>query len=295
MRSHFDYHRPESVEAATQLKQALGDSAIYWAGGTDLVLKWKRELIHPQHCIDLTAIDGLNYIDTAHPDAVRIGGLTTLADIERADGADPHLQTLAGVARIMDTVQTRTIATIGGNLCNASPAADLIPTLIVMGASLQTIGPDGAREFAVEELMCGPGKTTLLDGEIVTEIHIPTDTRRRASSYRRIDRTVVDIALVSAAAAITLDDSDAIVDARVALGAVAPTVIRSDGAESALKGKAISELNDELRRAAGDAATQDAAPIDDVRASAEYRSAMVKVLVRRVLEDVVRSLCGEGR
>jgi carbon-monoxide dehydrogenase medium subunit len=277
------------------MKNELGDSAIFWAGGTDLVLNWKRELIHPEHCIDLTAIDGMNYIDCGDPDIVRIGSMTTLADIERADGTDPHLQTLAGVARIMDTVQTRTIATIGGNLCNASPAADLIPALIVMNASVQAVGPDGTREFAVEELMRGPGKTTLRDSEVVTEIRIPIDTRRRASSYRRIDRTVVDIALVSAATAITLDDDDKIVDARVALGAVAPTVIRSPKAESVIKGKAIGELNDALRRAAGEAASQDASPIDDVRASAEYRSVMVKVLVRRVLEDVVEALSGGER
>jgi len=276
------------------MKHELGDGATYWAGGTDLVLKWKRELIKPEHCIDLTAIDGLNYIDSGSPDFLRIGSMTTLTDIERAGGTDPYLQTLAGVARIMDTVQTRTIATIGGNLCNASPAADLIPTLIVMDASLQAVSSSGTRELAVKDLMRGPGATTLQDGEIVTEIRIPTDTRQRASSYRRIDRTVVDIALVSAAAAITLDDDGTVAAARVVLGAVAPTVVRSDSAESILKGKSIAELDDAVRRTAGETASRDASPIDDVRASAEYRSAMIKVLVRRVLEDVVGTLSGEN-
>ena len=143
--------------------------------------------------------------------------------------------------------------------------------------------------------MYAPGETTLLNGEVVTEIRIPKETRRRASSYRRIDRTVVDIALVSAAAAITLNDDNTISGARIALGAVAPTVIRSPRAESVINGITIGELNDVLCRAAGDAAFQDASPIDDVRASAEYRSAMVKVLVRRVLEDVVDALSGGDR
>ena len=293
MRSNFDYYRPLSADEAVQLKHELGKSAVFWAGGTDLMLKWKRELIHPEHCIDLTSIPNLDYVDIDDPDCVRIGSMATLAGLAKTCCEDPHLRTIARVAAIMDTVQTRTIATIGGNLCNASPAADLIPPLIAMAAVLQVRGPGGTRRLAVEDLMRGPGQTSLRKDELVEEIQIPRCPKRHASSYRRIDRTVVDIALVSAATAITLDDDDCIVDARISLGAVAPTVIRSPDAESRLKGTPLKELDGTLRQAVGEAASMDASPIDDVRASAEYRTAMVKVLVRRVLEDVVSDLEGE--
>jgi carbon-monoxide dehydrogenase medium subunit len=291
MRSEFDYHRPDSVADAVRMKCELGRDSCFWAGGTDLILQWKSEKIRPLHCIDVTAIDGLGYIDSDNS-VLRIGGLTSLSELERADRRDPYLKTLAAVARLMCTVQTRTIATIGGNLCNASPAGDLIPTLIAMGAYLKVVGEAGSRELPVEQLMSGPGKTSLHHSELVTEICIPTPSQARASSYRRIDRTVVDIALVSAAGAITLDN-DVVDEVIIAMGAVAPTVIRSARAEAMVKGIALIAINDEFIQRVGDAAVEDATPITDVRASAEYRSAMIKVLVRRVVEDIKRALSGD--
>ena len=293
MRSDFDYHRPDSVADAVRMKCELGDDSCYWAGGTDLVLQWKSEKIKPLHCIDVTAIDGLGYINSEN-NMLRIGGLTSLAELERADRRDPYLKTLADVARLMCTVQTRTIATIGGNLCNASPAGDLIPTLIAMGAYLNLVGETGSRELPLEQLMLNPGKTSLQHSELVTEICISLPAQARASSYRRIDRTVVDIALVSAAGAITLDSNDMVDEVTIAMGAVAPTVIRSARAEAMVKGVALAAIDDDFMHRVGDAAAEDATPITDVRASADYRSAMVKVLVRRVLEDISRSLSGDS-
>jgi len=293
MRSDFDYHRPDSVADAVRMKCELGSESCFWAGGTDLVLQWKSEKIKPLHCIDVTAIDGLGYINSEN-NMLRIGGLTSLAELERADRRDPYLKTLADVARLMCTVQTRTIATIGGNLCNASPAGDLIPTLIAMGAYLKVVGETGSRELPLEQLMLNPGKTSLQHSELVTEVCIPLPAQARASSYRRIDRTVVDIALVSAAGAITLDSNDEVDDVTIAMGAVAPTVIRSARAEAMVKGVALAAIDDDFMQRVGDAAAKDATPITDVRASADYRSAMIKVLVRRVLEDISRSLSGES-
>ncbi|RLA15826.1 MAG: hypothetical protein DRQ59_00440 [Gammaproteobacteria bacterium] len=293
MRSDFDYHRPDSVESAVRMKCELGSESRFWAGGTDLVLQWKSQKIKPLHCIDVTAIAGLGYIEN-DGSLLRIGGLTSLSELERADRQDPYLKTLAEVACLMCTVQTRTIATIAGNLCNASPAGDLFPTLIAMDAYLKVVGEAGGRELPVEVLMISPGKTSLHHSELVTEICIPTPSQARASSYRRIDRTVVDIALVSAAGAIRLDSNNVVESAIIAMGAVAPTVIRSARAEALLTGTALSALNGEFLQRVGDAAATDATPITDVRASAEYRSAMIKVLVRRVLEDISDSLLGES-
>jgi len=293
MKSHFEYHRPVSVEDAVRLQGELGDGACFWAGGTDLVLQWKREIVNPLHCIDVTALRDLRFIDDKDANLIRIGSLCTLSDLEKTASRDPWLKTLADVARLMCTVQTRTIATIGGNLCNASPAGDLIPTLIAMGAYLDISSPGGARQLAVEELMTAPGKTSLQPAELLTTICIPRDSNPRAGAYRRIDRTVVDIALVSAAAAVTLGPDGRLDNSRIALGAVAPTVIRSPRAEAVLAGLSLDDVNDDLAREAGEAASQDATPISDVRASAGYRSAMVKVLVRRVLDDIFCSLRGQ--
>ncbi len=291
MKSDFDYHRPASVEDAVRMKCDLGSKSCFWAGGTDLVLQWKSGKINPLHCIDLTAIAGLGYINSEN-ETIRIGGLTTLSEIERADRQDPYLRTLADVARLMATRQTRTLATIAGNLCNASPAGDLIPVLIAMGARLGVVGETGYRELPVERLMVGPGKTSLNHSEVVTEICIPCPVQARASSYRRIDRTVVDIALVSAAAAIMLDRDNRVTYATIAMGAVAPTVIRSSRAEKMLKDLILDDMTDELIRRIGEAASEDTTPITDVRASAGYRTAMIKILVRRVLEDIRELLSG---
>ena len=258
------------------------------------MLLWQREKIKPLHCIDITAITGLSYI-SGDDDVIRIGGLTSLSQIERTDLQDPYLITLVSVARLMATQQTRTIATIAGNLCNASPAGDFIPPLIALGAYLVLVGENGSREIPLEQFMVGPGKTCLQHSELLTEICIPLPPRARASSYRRIDRTVVDIALVSAAGAVTLNSDHTVKDVKITLGAVAPTVIRSKAAETMLKGVALSTVSAEFLQEVGNVAARDATPISDVRASAEYRTAMTRVLVRRVLEDIVHSLAEEAQ
>ncbi len=284
MLSRFEYLRPESVASAVELKREHGDGAVYWAGGTDLMLQWKAGAATPSHCIDLTALRELSYIEN-DPERVRIGALATLAELVRADRADPRLAAIASTAHLMCTVQTRTIATIGGNLCNASPAADLFPPLISMEAVIKAEGPEGAREIPAEDLMVGPGKTALRKGELVREILIPKDGRPQACAYRRIDRTAVDIALVSASSSLTMNEDGTIASARVALGAVAPRVVSSPHAEAMLVGRRLSDLDAAFLEEVGEAASNDTTPISDIRSSAEYRTAMTKVLVGRALDD----------
>jgi CO/xanthine dehydrogenase FAD-binding subunit len=293
MRSNFEYLRPESVADAIIMKEAHGDGAVYWAGGTDLVLQWKSGKVSPSWCVDLSALQNLSYIKD-EPDKVRIGAMTSLADLERAERNNMYLNTIADVAVMMCTVQSRTLATVAGNLCNASPAGDLIPTFFAMGAIIKVCGPDGEREFPIEDMMVSPGKTSLWKSELVIEIIIPKTNQPHASSYRRIDRTVVDIALVSAATSLGLDAQGKIATARVALGAVAPRVIFSPKAEGLLLGRGLSDLNDEFMKKVGLAASSDAMPISDIRASAEYRSAMIKVLVARTLNDNLLALEGQS-
>jgi carbon-monoxide dehydrogenase medium subunit len=295
MKTHFEYHSPHSLQDAVALKSSLGPDAHFWAGGTDLVLKWKREVVRPAHCIDLTAIDGLRYVTQDDDSMVRIGALTTLRELERADRSDPSLATVSRVAQMMDTVQTRSIATIGGNLCNASPAADLVPTLIALDAKVVIFASSGTRTIPVQQVMVGPGRTSLQHDEMITEIQIPTPSERRASCYQRIDRTVVDIAIVGAAAGLWVDADGCVEDARIALGAVAPTAIRAGQAEQLLRGVSLADIKGDLLEAVGVSASEEATPIDDVRASAAYRKAMARVLTRRVVQNAVEQLEGKDQ
>jgi len=289
LRSSFKYLRPASVAEAIKMKDQYGTQAIYWAGGTDLVLQWDRSLIKPGYCIDITKLAGMSFIEN-ESSPIRIGALTALSVLERSDSNDPCLKAIAKVASMMCTVQTRTIATIAGNLCNASPAADLSTSLVAMGAILKVQGLKGERKIPLDEFMISPGKTVLVNSELVTEILIPKADSPFSSVYHRIDRTVVDIALVSAASSLTLNKNGVVASARVALGAVAPRVIRSSRAEALLVGRNISECDEAFLREVGEAASLDATPISDIRASAAYRTAMVKVLVRKTLNENCQNL-----
>ena len=190
----------------------------------------------------------------------------------------------------MCTPQSRTIATVGGNLCNASPAADLSPAFVAVNAEAKIFGPSGERCVRMEDFFTGVNATALDDGELLAEIAIPLPDGRIDASYKRIDRTVVDIALVNASASVTVDGSNEITDTRIALGAVAPIILRSP--EAMLIGADISQMDGAILEQAGTRASAVAKPISDVRASAAYRKEMVKVMVRRALEDSIHKLGG---
>jgi carbon-monoxide dehydrogenase medium subunit len=273
------------------MKVEHGDRARFWAGGTDLVLLWQRSQIDLDYCIDLTHLPELDYI-TCDADQIRIGAMASLARLERS--ADQHhlLAMLSDITKLMCTPQSRTIATVGGNLCNASPAADLSPAFVAVNAEAKIFGPSGERCVRMEDFFTGVNATALDDGELLAEIAIPLPDGRIDASYKRIDRTVVDIALVNASASVTVDGSNEITDTRIALGAVAPIILRSPEAEAMLIGADISQMDGAILEQAGTRASAVAKPISDVRASAAYRKEMVKVMVRRALEDSIHKLGG---
>jgi len=290
MMNAFDYHRPGDITEAISLKRDLGGEAVYWAGGTDLVLQCKGGKRRIGHCIDLTALPDLSFVERGES-GYRIGALTPLSVLERIKGDTPHLRTIRDVAALMCTVQTRTIATLGGNLCNASPAADLFVALAAMGATARVAGSGGTREIPLDAFMRAPGRTALASDEMLTEVFVPTGDMPHASAYRRIARTVVDIALVSAAASLTLDrPGGEIRKARITLGAVAPCVIRASEAEDMLIGRPLVALTGTFAKEVGAKAAQSASPITDIRASAGYRKDMVAVLVARCLSSIVEEL-----
>lgn len=289
MRRSFAYLRPRSPQEAVELKSRYGARARFWAGGTDLMLLWEAGEVAFDYCIDLTFLKDCGQIDRgAH--GIRIGSLVTLDALDAASTESPPLRALGETARLMCTPQTRTIATIGGNVCHASPSADLPPLLIALDARLRLLGPSRERALPVEKFPLGVNQTAIADDEMLFAIEIPIPVERREASYRRIARTVVDIALVSASVAITVDDCSVVTDARVALGSVAPTPIRSTGAEGVLIGTRLEGLDRDVLERAGMAAARDSRPISDVRAGAEYRREMCDVLTRRAIEDCVRQI-----
>lgn len=290
-RSHFDVVRPRSGAEAVRLKEAHGSGAWFWAGGTDLTLMWQRRQVSPITCIDLSALSEFRDLKVDRH-AIRIGALVTLADLERSAGKHGLLAVLSDVAKLMCTPQTRSIATVGGNLCNASPAADLSPCLVALDSEVRLLGPSGTRSLLLESFFAGVKRTTIGTAEMMTEVHISLPGPHLAVSYRRVARTVVDIALVNASSSLLLDDKKRVSRARVALGAVAPVIIRSAEAESMLLGRPLGKIDDGLLEAVGQRASEDANPISDVRAGADYRRKMVKVLVKRSIGDCVARLGG---
>jgi len=255
------------------------------------MLLWEAGEVSLDYCIDLTFLKDCGQIDRDSR-GIRIGSLVTLDALASASTESPPLRALGEAARLMCTPQTRTIATIGGNVCHASPSADLPPLLIALDARVHLLGPSGERALSIEEFLLGVNQTAIADDEMLVAIEVPIPGERREAAYRRIARTVVDIALVSSSVAITVKSDGVIDDARVALGAVAPTPIRSRGAEEVLIGERLEGLDRGVLERAGMAAGGDSKPISDVRAGADYRRQMCNVLTRRAIEDCVERLGG---
>lgn len=289
MRTLFEYLRPKDLAEAVAMKAAHGEKARFWAGGTDMTLHWKSERFRPEYCIDLCYLPGLDGIDVERTH-IRIGARTTLRTLERS-GGHPLIEALARVSKLMCTVQTRALATVGGNICTASPAADLSPVLVAAGAIAVIAGKDGERKMPLKDFFRGVNKVALESGELLAAVEIPlVEGQRQAAAYRRIDRTVVDIALVNSGVFLAIDASGTIVQARIGLGAVAPVILTADEAAELLIGRPLAAVNESLLARAGETAAAVARPITDVRASAEYRRDMVAVLTRRALADTVAEL-----
>ena len=290
MKKPFKYLRPTTRGEAVDMKSEYGNRATYWAGGTDLVLLWDRGEVNPEYCINLTFLSELDYIEPEQ-NAVRIGAMASLDDLDRASGMNQLMAVLGYTARLMCTPQTRTIATVGGNMCNASPAADLSPAFIALDSEAKIFGVSGERTVFMEDFFQGVNKTALKDDEMLVEIKVPIPSSRREAYYTRVARTVVDIALVSSAVSVTCDDS-IITGAGIALGSVAPIPIRCKAAEKVLVGASLSELDKGLLEKAGELAANDAKAISDVRAGKEYRERMCNVLTRRALGESINKLMG---
>jgi len=286
--TRFEYHAPTSLEEAVDLLSRYGGEARVLAGGTDLLVKMKQRLVEPRHVINIKNIEELTGIREAGG-FVHIGAATRLRTIERSELVRVKLPLLCEAVSSMGSVQIRNMATLGGNLCNASPAADTACALLALGAEARIIGPEGARTVPLEEFFVGPGQTVMEADEMLAEVSIPLP-EGAGTSFMKIGRTSLDIATINIAVALKMAGG-AVADCRIALGSVAPTPIRAHGAEEFLRGK---EPTCEAVEAAANIVSEEIKPITDVRATAEYRREASKHLAVDAL-TTARKMLLEGR
>jgi CO/xanthine dehydrogenase FAD-binding subunit len=284
----FDYFSPGTIEDASELVVKYGNEAKLMAGGTDLIVGMKNEEIHPKVVIDLKRIQGLSHI-THDRDYFRIGALVTVHEIETSPLIRKELGILSEAASVLGSVQIRDKGTVGGNLCHASPSADLAPPLIALDGEVKIKSKKGERIEKVERFFKGPGISVLHSEEILTEIQIPIPLPNTGGVYLKFSpRKAMDLAVVSVATMVTLRPLDSICTrARIVLGAVAPTPLCAREAEKMLEGRKIEE---DLIRKASHLAVEESKPISDIRGSAWYRKEIIKVLVGRGITQALERI-----
>jgi carbon-monoxide dehydrogenase medium subunit len=274
----LDFAAPSTVEEAIRILAAAPGTAKVLSGGTDLLVQLRSGRTKPDLIVDIKKIRGLSGVRERDGTFV-IGAATPSAEIGEHDALKQAWPGVVEAANLIGSTQIQGRASLGGNLCNASPAADSVPALIAVRATCVVAGAGGRREVAVESIPTGPGTTSLKPDEFVVEFHLPKRPPRAADAYLRfIPRTEMDIAVVGAAVNVTLNAGGLLTDARVVLGAVAPTAILVPDAAAALIGRKL----DETALAALDQAVRRACkPIDDKRGTIEYRTKVAGVMARR--------------
>ncbi len=279
----FEYHAPDTLTDTCMLLAALGDNVKVLGGGTDILHRMKLGHIAPLHLVSLKKLTELREIRYEAGHGIVIGALASHNDICNSDLFQKHYLSVSMAAHSMANNQVRNIGTIGGNIVNASPLADLPPILMALAATVKLVGADGERIVSLDDFFTGPGKSVIARDEVLTEIVIP-DQATTGSTYIKFGlRKSGSLGVVSVAGAITVQDS-VIRDARIVLSAVAPVPMRAKNAEALLKDKTVSA--DLLEQAASLAAAE-SRPISDLRGSAEYRRELVRVLTKRVLQKAI--------
>lgn len=290
----FDYHAPTALEEALSLLRGV-DGARPIAGGTDLVVQMKEAATrfpYPTSVVSLLHVPELRGIDFDPSSGLRIGSTTNMTDISASPEIRAHYTAIAEGAGIVGSIQTMNMATLGGNICNAAPSADTAPPLVAYDAEFVITGPRGQRTVLSTGFFAGPGKTALSPDELLLEVRVSAPTNRTGSAYvRHTPRKQMDIAVVGVAAVVTLANNGTIENARISLGAVAPTPIRAAKAEETITGK---PATGESFAAAAAVAAAECNPISDVRGSAEFRRHLVDVLTERMLRLAASRARGEA-
>ncbi|MGM0689210.1 MAG: FAD binding domain-containing protein [Bacillota bacterium] len=279
----FEYYIPESVEEACQLLHKFGSKAKAIAGGTDLLIKMKKDLLAPEVLVDIGQLTKLKIIEHVTGKGVVIGAGATHNDIQNSKVLQQKYLSVAEAAHQLANNQVRNLGTVGGNISNAVPSADLPPILIALDTKVKIVGPQGARILPLEDVFTGPNQTVLENDELITEFVIPDDGFTGSTYIKFSLRASGALALVGVAAAVKIE-GNVLKDARIVLGAVSPVPVRAKKAENMLRGRQVSAG---LFTEAGVVASGECRPISDIRASAEYRMDMVRIYTKRALQKAV--------
>ena len=281
-RHAFQYHRPTSLVEAFRLKAETAGSR-YIAGGTDMFVDIRQGSLKTPALVSLRNIPELAGIEVG--ETTRVGALTPVSDLITHPQLALTHPVLVEAARQMGSVQTRNLATVGGNLCNASPCADLAPPLLALGARVEIVSAQGTREVQLDEFFTGPGTSRLAPDEVLTAIILDSTPPNTKATFIKKGRVAMDLSQVSAAVLLRIEN-ERCVRARIAVGSVAPTPLRLRKVEELLENQRITS---ETLAKARDLAASEVSPITDVRATAEYRRHMTGVLVERAITKLLGS------
>jgi carbon-monoxide dehydrogenase medium subunit len=286
--NRFEYREARTIdEAVEMLSQDDGGRMV--AGATDVLIRWRQGAWTPRYVLNIKRIPGLDEVHYNPAEGLRLGALVKIRTLEQHPLIRQHYPALTQAATAFAGVQIRNLATLGGNVCNASPAGDTLPALLAYGASCHLAGPGGTRMVPLAEFVQGPSQTTLRPAELLVELRLPPPLPRTGALYiKHSPRSTMDIATIGVASVVSLAD-EVCQQVRIVLGAVAPTVIRAPEAEALLTGHA---PDTERLQQAAQAAMAAASPIDDIRGTAAHRRAIVRPLVQRTLHYAVQMAQG---
>ena len=286
------YYAPETVEEAlTHLAQANGSTVKLIAGGTDLMVQLRERMLHADTLVDVSGIAELGRI-WVDEHRLHIGATVTYTQLIESELVHEHAYLLAEASRVIGAPQIQHMGTIGGNLGNASPAGDTLPCLYALEAEVTLAGLEGERQLAMSDYMLGVRKTAMQPSELITEVSFDIPRGNAGSAFAKLGlRRAQAISVVDVAALVFLDD-DRISNVRVALGSVAPTIVRAPAVEQMLMGQIPS---DDLLDRAAEAARRDISPITDIRGSFAYRLYITKPLVRQAVETALKRAGAQGQ
>lgn len=274
----MQYHTPESFEEAVEIAAQSQGITRFLAGGTDVLVQLRANIVTPDMLINVKGIEGVRQIDRTAEGGWRIGIAVSGAEMSEHPDLGRDWPGLVEATDLIGSTQIQGRCTMVGNLCNGSPAADAVPAMVAAGVTVSVTGPDGTREMPAQDIPTGPGQTSLAQGEMISAVHVPPRGRQGGDAYLRfIPRTEMDIAVVGCGVNLRLD-GDTITEARVALGAVAPTVLLVPKAAAAIIG---TTLDDAALTALAAAASAACNPIDDKRGTVKFRTHVAGVLARR--------------
>ena len=272
------YEAPTTTKEAAALLAAEKGNAYVLAGGTDLLVRLRSGLIDPDLVVDIKRIAATQGISKTANGGFRIGAGTPCAVMGENAALKKAWPGIVEGANLIGSDQIQGRCTVIGNLCNASPAADSVPAMVTAGAKVAIVGPNGRRTAAIDKIVTGPGQLSLAKGEVIEAVTLPKQAPRSADAYLRFTpRTEMDIAVCSAAVWVSINRG-VVTDARVALGAVAPTVVKVPAAAKAIIG---TKLDDDALQALAEACEAACNPIDDKRGTVEFRTEVAGVLARR--------------